>query len=42
MEHFEILICANGANLLGVNRHTVCDGNGRGADMAQENKSTLY
>jgi hypothetical protein len=36
----EILFCANDANLLEVNRHTVCEGNGRGTAMAQDNKST--
>jgi hypothetical protein len=37
----EIVLCANGANLLGVNRHTICEGNGRGAVIVSSNEVSL-
>ena len=37
----ENLLCANGANLLGENKHTVCEGNGRGAVLVTGNGVSL-
>jgi hypothetical protein len=37
----EILFCANGANLLGANRHTVCEGNEGGDLLVTSNEVSL-